>query len=173
MTVRIEAGRIVERAKLQHTAPLRMPLHRFTLGCQPAQGGTDQGGAGRGEERSPAEFSSLRMSVHPCPPHIRKLRAITPSVHKQHGPGSSTHIPHVPVMDIGYRAGASDGPGVNQVSRESRSRARSSTREASVSALLLVANPSFYARSQVLSSAIQSPWLLLPSPHPRMAPSRP
>src|SRR2546425_6400506 len=79
MTVRIEAGRIVERAKLQHTAPLRMPLHRFTLGCQPAQGGTDQGGAGRGEERSPAEFSGLRVSVHTSPPRARRWRAITPA----------------------------------------------------------------------------------------------
>src|SRR5262245_41590045 len=63
-------------------------------------------------------------------------------------------MPYVPIRDIGYRAGAADSPGVDQVSREARSRARSSTRETSVGAILPVANSSFYARSQVLSSCI-------------------
>jgi hypothetical protein len=41
MAVRIEAGSIVERAELQHTTPLCMPLCRLALGRQPTHGGTD------------------------------------------------------------------------------------------------------------------------------------
>ena len=84
MAVRIEATRIVTRAKFQHTAALRMPLRCLPLGREAAQGSPDQRGAGRGEERSAAEFSGLRVSVHACPPRTRRLRAIPPSVHQQH-----------------------------------------------------------------------------------------
>ena len=38
MAMRVEASGIDSRCKLQHTAPLRMPLHRCTLGGDRAQG---------------------------------------------------------------------------------------------------------------------------------------
>jgi len=67
MTVRVKATRIVTHAKVQHTAALRMPLRCCPMGREAAQGGPNQGGTGRGEERSPAEFSHLRLSAHTCP----------------------------------------------------------------------------------------------------------
>ena len=129
---------------------------RFTLGCQPTQGGTDQRRAGGGEERSAAECSRLGVAIYPCPPRIRTWRALTPTCTSSMAQAVRHLYHHVPGMDMGGRAGASDGPGVDQVSRESRSRARSSAREASIGTILLVVNPSFYTRSQVLSSVMQS-----------------
>jgi len=52
--VRIEAGRIEERAKLQHTPLARMPLRRYPVGREPTQGGTHQYGTGRSKKRSSA-----------------------------------------------------------------------------------------------------------------------
>jgi len=105
MTVRVKATRIVTHAKVQHTAALRMPLRCCPMRREAAQDSPDQGGTGRGEERSPAEFSHLRLSVHTCPPQTRRLRALTSIVHKQYAPGNRALMPYVPVQDIGCRAG--------------------------------------------------------------------
>src|SRR5262245_29085282 len=105
MTVRVKATRVVTHAKVQHTAALRMPLCCCPMGRETAQGGPDQGGTGRGEERSAAEFSHLHLSVHTCPPQTPRLRILIPSVHKQYDPGKRAPIPYVPVQDIGCRAG--------------------------------------------------------------------
>jgi hypothetical protein len=50
MAVRVEARRIATRAKLQHTAPLQMPLRRCTLEGESTQGNSGQGRAGRGRK---------------------------------------------------------------------------------------------------------------------------
>src|SRR3989442_10500811 len=77
MAVRVEAGRIDARAKVQHAPPLRMPLCRCTLGREPTQGNTNQRRAGRGEEGSAAQDSGLWGSVHDGTPllHLDICRA--------------------------------------------------------------------------------------------------
>src|SRR5262249_35580966 len=77
MPVRIEAGCIEERAKLQYTAPLRMPLRRCPVGREPTQGGTHEHGTGRSEERSAADVGSLCVSVHDGVLRPRRLHALT------------------------------------------------------------------------------------------------
>src|SRR6266446_3564059 len=90
MAVRIEAGRIVERAKLQHPAPLRMLRCRLVPGYEPAEGGPGQRRARCRQECSTAQCGGLRVSVHTCPPGIQKLPTITPSMSKQ----SALHVVH-------------------------------------------------------------------------------
>jgi len=68
MAMRVEASGIDARSKLQHTAPLRMPLRRCTLGGEPAQGNSGQGRAGRREKGSPAYLRDSRVPVHSYPP---------------------------------------------------------------------------------------------------------
>src|SRR5262249_51335962 len=69
MAVRVEASGIDARAKLQHTAPLWMPLRRFTLEDESAaKGSADQRSTGRGEEGSPAYFRDSHVPVHSYPP---------------------------------------------------------------------------------------------------------
>src|SRR5215471_7951416 len=71
MPVRVEASGIDSRSKLQHTAPFRMPLRRFTLeGESTAEGSADQRGTGRGEEGSPAYLRDPRGRVHRYPPGL-------------------------------------------------------------------------------------------------------
>src|SRR5262249_10316634 len=77
MPVRIEAGCIEERAKLQYTAPLRTPLRRCPVGREPAQGGPHEHGTGRSEERSAAYVGSLCVSVHDGVLRTRRLHALT------------------------------------------------------------------------------------------------
>src|SRR5712691_4932806 len=68
MAVRVEASGIDARSKLQHTAPLWMPLCRCTLEGEPAQGNSGQRCAGRGEEGSPAYLRDSHVPVHSYPP---------------------------------------------------------------------------------------------------------
>src|SRR5262249_36111345 len=69
MPVRVEASGIDARSKLQHTAPLWMPLCRFALeGEFTTEGSADQRGTGRGEEGPPAYLRDPRVLVHRYPP---------------------------------------------------------------------------------------------------------
>jgi hypothetical protein len=64
MPVRVEARSIETRTKLQYATALGVLLCRLTLGYEPAHGGIDQGGTGRGKERSAAQCSALSVFVH-------------------------------------------------------------------------------------------------------------
>src|SRR5262249_15015270 len=105
VTVWVKATGVVTHAKVQRTISLRMPLRRLAVRYKPTQGRTNQGSASGREERSATQYGGLSMSVHASPPRMCRLRALTPSVHKQHYPGKRAPMLYVPVQDIGCRAG--------------------------------------------------------------------